>query len=602
MSTTQVCTAQAIRVLAVEDWSGLAPASRAEAIMAEIDFNSFAAASVLQALFFGVNSHYAVALALLRSKKADRTLSDDTVNDAIGPYMIRQDIWDSGCVANDFEIVLQKEHIAGWRFQCIFAALNAYRSQCRFLDRLGRYPTALELYDGQWPGEAAPSASEWQSALDRTRDSVSLALEKALDDKPLDAAMIDRPDSPIRLPTLDPTGPETGTDEQVFVEKAPGIMEKLVAAFDIQNYQAAGILGNLGYESNGLQILQEVLAPGSAGRGGLGWAQWSGARRTAFESFCADQGLNATSDAANFGYLMMELRGPKKSSIDKVKATINLSDAVRTFEKDYEAAAVKRYPLRERWATLALNSFSHQESPISPVVTRVLDPDLTYRVIDRVQSGGANYWLIDQIAEHGEQVLVEERGGVATVLAQGTGFFPLPSGLVPADVAQKFNDEFTPPPPEPDEPISVPANETAAQIFAKAKEESGRLVTHDVPQTNHGHLACAWAVNQVVKLAIGKPVGGGLSSDRMADVLEKNHTRLQEADIVPGAIIICPSRPGNTGHVGIIGDIGSPRSRTDIYSNSSSRGVFMKNYSLSSWQNYFRGRHGLEVLYYLVKI
>jgi Phage tail lysozyme len=570
--------------------------------MAQIDLDSFATASVVQALFFGVNSHYTVALALLRSKKADGTLSDEAVNDAIGPYMINQDSWDAGCVANDLEIVLQKEQVTGWRFQCIFAALNAYRSQCRFLDRLGRYPSALELYGEQWPGEAAPSASEWQSALDRTRDLVAQTLEKELEDKPLDAAMIDRPDNPIRLPTLDPTGPEIGTDEKVFVEKAPGIMEKLVASFDIQNYQAAGILGNLGYESNGLRILQEVLAPGSTGRGGLGWAQWSGARRTAFEAFCADQGLNATSDAANLGYLMMELRGPKKSSIDKVKTTINLSDAVRSFEKDYEAAAVKRYPLRERWATLALDSFSHQESPMPPAVTRLLDPDLTYRVIDRMQSGGADYWLIDQIAEHGDQVLIEERGSAATVLAQGAGFFPLPSGLVPADVEKKFDEEFTPPPPETDHPISFPSNGTAARIFAEAKEESGRLVTHDVPQTNHGHLACAWAVNEVVKLAIGKPIGGGLSSDRMADVLEKNHTRLEEADIVPGAIIICPSTPGNTGHVGIIGDIGAPRSQTDIYSNSSSRGVFMKNYSLASWQNYFRGRHGLEVRYYLVKV
>ena len=63
---------------------------------------------------------------------------------------------------------------------------------------------------------------------------------------------------------------------------------------------------------------------------------------------------------------MTELRGPKKSSVDKLKGTINLSNAVRTFEKEFEAAAVKRYPLRERWGTLALNSFSHQELDIVP--------------------------------------------------------------------------------------------------------------------------------------------------------------------------------------------------------------------------------------------
>ena len=187
------------------------------------------------------------------------------------------------------------------------------------------------------------------------------------------------------------------------------------------------------------------------------------------------------------------------------------------------------------------------------------------------------------------------------MLAQGTGLFPLPSGLVPADVAEQFDTGFTSPPPEIDHPISVGSTDTAASIFAEAKEQSGRLVTHNVPGTKNGHLACAWAVNKVAELAIGKPIGGGLSSDLMAQALNKNHMRLQEADIVPGAIIICPSRPGNTGHVGIVGGLGNPRSRTDIYSNSSSRGVFMKNYNLASWQSYFRGRHGLEVLYYLVK-
>ena len=168
-------------------------------------------------------------------------------------------------------------------------------------------------------------------------------------------------------------------------------------------------------------------------------------------------------------------------------------------------------------------------------------------------------------------------------------------------IRDRFDTGFTPPPPETDDPISIPLAETAARIFDTAKAQSGRLATHDVPGTKNGHLACAWAVNKVTKLAIGKPIGGGLSSDRMAQILNRDHVRLQEADIVPGAIIICPSRPGNTGHVGIVGGLGNPRSRTDIYSNSSSRGVFMKNYSLASWQSYFRGGKGLEVLYFQVK-
>src|SRR5271166_357996 len=568
--------------------------------MPEIKLDEFATECIRQGLYFGINAHYTVALAMLRAKNG--ALSNEVVNDAVGPYMIKQDLWDAGRVANDLEIFLQKDQIKGWRFQCLFAALNASRSQSRLLDRLGRYPTSMELYAEHWPDEVTPSAKDWQSALDRTRDPVAQSLAEQLEAKPLESALIERPDSPIQLPTLDPTGPEIGADEKVFVAKAPGIMEKLVASFDIQNYQAAGIIGNLGYESNGLRIMQEVLPAGSTGRGGFGWAQWTGVRRTAFESFCADQGLNPTSDAANFGYLMKELRSTKKSSIDNLRPTINLSDAVRTFEKEFEAAGVKRYPLRERWATLALDSFSHRASQLTPAVTRLLDPDLTYRVIAQAQFGGAKYWLIDQIAEHGEQVLIEERGTAANVLAQGTGIFPLPAGLVPTQVAEQFDATFMAPGSETDNPGTGSPSEVAARIFAKAKECSGHLVTHDVPGTNHGHLACAWAVNHVAALAIGKPIGGDLSSDAMAQVLSKDHQRVEKADVVPGAIVISPSRRGNIGHVGIVGELGQSRTDTAIYSNSSSHGVFMKNYSVGSWEKYFNSTKGLDVLYYLVKL
>ena len=99
-------------------------------------------------------------------------------------------------------------------------------------------------------------------------------------------------------------GPEIGTDEQVFVAKAPGIMEKLVAAFDIQNYQAAGeswaisAMNPTVFESCRKCFPQEVLdAAASAGRSGPAPAA------SHSKSFCADQGLNTTSDAANFGYL-----------------------------------------------------------------------------------------------------------------------------------------------------------------------------------------------------------------------------------------------------------------------------------------------------------
>lgn len=55
--------------------------------------------------------------------------------------------------------------------------------------------------------------------------------------------------------------------EQVFRAKAPAIMAQLIRDFRITPVDAAAILGNLGHESAGLTILQEIkpTAPGSKG-------------------------------------------------------------------------------------------------------------------------------------------------------------------------------------------------------------------------------------------------------------------------------------------------------------------------------------------------
>ena len=46
----------------------------------------------------------------------------------------------------------------------------------------------------------------------------------------------------------------------------------------------------------------------------------------------------------------------------------------------------------------------------------------------------------------------------------------------------------------------------SARIFAMAKQCDETLVTRDAPNTNHGRLACAFAVNEVIRRAIGKPL------------------------------------------------------------------------------------------------
>lgn len=69
---------------------------------------------------------------------------------------------------------------------------------------------------------------------------------------------------------------------------APIYIKRLADDVGITPEQSAGIFGQLGYESAGLQAINEYqpVVPGS--RGGFGWAQWTGPRRRAFESWSAE--------------------------------------------------------------------------------------------------------------------------------------------------------------------------------------------------------------------------------------------------------------------------------------------------------------------------
>jgi hypothetical protein len=65
----------------------------------------------------------------------------------------------------------------------------------------------------------------------------------------------------------------------LFQSKAPRIMHDPVRDLSLTTVQAAGILGNIGHECAGFTLLQEQ-KPIRGGRGGWGWCQWTGPRRT----------------------------------------------------------------------------------------------------------------------------------------------------------------------------------------------------------------------------------------------------------------------------------------------------------------------------------
>lgn len=149
------------------------------------------------------------------------------------------------------------------------------------------------------------------------------------------------------------------SDYSLFQAKAPGIMKKLMSDFDLHVEAAAAVLGNLGHECAGFRLMQEQ-KPLKNGRGGYGWAQWTGPRRVQFEQWARQHSLPLDSDDANYGFLKHELSSSEANAIAALRETSTLEEGVRAFEQNFERAGVKHYASRDQYARLAKDAFSRQ--------------------------------------------------------------------------------------------------------------------------------------------------------------------------------------------------------------------------------------------------
>lgn len=128
-----------------------------------------------------------------------------------------------------------------------------------------------------------------------------------------------------------------------FEDRGGWVVKALAAEFGLTLPQAAGIVGNLGFESGGFKELQEISPLVSGSDGGYGWAQWTGPRRTTFMTWCSAHSLAPASDEANYGYLVVELSRVYHETIDAVKRAATVEDAVfsvgQTYERPYGTTA-----------------------------------------------------------------------------------------------------------------------------------------------------------------------------------------------------------------------------------------------------------------------
>lgn len=199
--------------------------------------------------------------------------------------------------------------------------------------------------------------------------------------------------------------------ESVFREKAPGIMALLCRDFDLTIGQAAAVMGNAGHESGGLTAFQEIKPTVKGSRGGFGWFQWTGARRRAFEAYCARNGFDPRSDIANYKFLFVELTGAEKGALRKlrspepVKGKTLLYAQTKAFELGFERAGAKHYDKRYKWAQIALDAYS-KAGPNVPVPSWAgkpepfMQPDDPGPVAKPEPKGGGGWvwWLLAGLA------------------------------------------------------------------------------------------------------------------------------------------------------------------------------------------------------------
>lgn len=158
---------------------------------------------------------------------------------------------------------------------------------------------------------------------------------------------------------------KTGTGgNDLFDQKAPQVLERLMADHGLTREQAAGIVGNLGHESGGFKHYQELAPTVPGSRGGAGWAQWTGPRRVAFEKWAAEKGLDPKSDEASYGFLTQGEPEEWNRALAAVKQHNTIDGATRAFENTYERSGVKAYGSRLSFANRVFGAGGANPAPV----------------------------------------------------------------------------------------------------------------------------------------------------------------------------------------------------------------------------------------------
>lgn len=151
-------------------------------------------------------------------------------------------------------------------------------------------------------------------------------------------------------------GPVDASNTEAGKTRRINLAKVLMADFQLNAYQAAGIVGNFMWESGGYHLPPDWNQGTTTGappsfQAGYGWAQWTGSRQVTFIDFAVENKLlpdktTPATDAANYAYLKEELANGYENTIVKVKEVkvdnggeeSAVKAAVAAFEAEFERA------------------------------------------------------------------------------------------------------------------------------------------------------------------------------------------------------------------------------------------------------------------------
>ena len=124
-----------------------------------------------------------------------------------------------------------------------------------------------------------------------------------------------------------------------FSVNAPVAVQRFMKDLNLTYSQAVGLVANLAYESAGL-VAGKQEGNVTVGKGGLGWAQWTGSRRAEFIAFAKSIGGSVNDPETNYKMVVHDFQGKYKNALAALQQTQSAGDAVLAVERKYEIAGV----------------------------------------------------------------------------------------------------------------------------------------------------------------------------------------------------------------------------------------------------------------------